>query len=91
MSVFVDTCLFIAARNKRDVNHSRAMELLKEVLEGEGFETILSKEETMRLKERMKAIEESPTPEEARNKALDILRKLYEQHEQLLSILRKLS
>lgn len=35
MSVFVNTCLFVAARNKRDVNHRRAVELLKAVLEGE--------------------------------------------------------
>ena len=34
MAVFVDTCVFIAVRNSRDVNHSRAVELMREILKG---------------------------------------------------------
>jgi len=34
MSVFIDTNVFVAARNKRDVNHQRAVELLEGVLMG---------------------------------------------------------
>jgi len=34
MSVFIDTNIFVAARNKRDIGHRRALELLKEALEG---------------------------------------------------------
>ncbi len=32
--MFVDTGVFVAARNKRDVNHKRAVELLREALNG---------------------------------------------------------
>ncbi len=34
MSVFIDTEVFVAARNKSDVNHSRAVELLRNALNG---------------------------------------------------------
>ena len=34
MSVFIDTCVFVAARNRSDVNHKRAVELLREALQG---------------------------------------------------------
>ncbi len=34
LAVFIDTCVFVAARNKRDVNHSRAVELLRQALQG---------------------------------------------------------
>lgn len=35
MSVFVDTGVFVAFQNTRDKNHSRALELVKEIVEGE--------------------------------------------------------
>ena len=35
MAVFIDTCIFVAARNKSDINHERAVELLKSALKGE--------------------------------------------------------
>jgi len=34
MSIFVDTNIFVAARNKRDINHQRAVELLEMALRG---------------------------------------------------------
>ena len=34
MTIFIDTGIFVAARNKRDVNHKRAVSLLKEALKG---------------------------------------------------------
>ena len=34
MTVFIDTGVFVAARNKSDVNHKRAIELLREALQG---------------------------------------------------------
>lgn len=34
MAVFIDTGIFVAARNKRDMNHRRAVNLLKEALKG---------------------------------------------------------
>lgn len=34
MAIFVDTGIFVAANNKSDRNHSRAIELMKEALEG---------------------------------------------------------
>lgn len=35
MAVFIDTCVFVAARNRSDVNHGRAVELLRAALRGE--------------------------------------------------------
>lgn len=35
MTVFIDTNIFVAARNKSDINHKRAVELLKKALMGE--------------------------------------------------------
>ncbi len=34
MSIFIDTGIFVAARNKRDINHERAVELLRMVIKG---------------------------------------------------------
>lgn len=34
MAVFIDTSIFVAARNRRDVNHARAVELLREAFRG---------------------------------------------------------
>ena len=34
MGVFIDTGVFVATRNIRDVNHSRAIELLREAVNG---------------------------------------------------------
>lgn len=34
MSVFVDTGVFVAFHNTRDVNHGRAMEIVREIVEG---------------------------------------------------------
>ena len=34
MSIFIDTGVFVAARNLRDINHQRAVELLEDVLRG---------------------------------------------------------
>jgi len=34
MAVFIDTGVFVAARNRSDVNHGRAVELLREALQG---------------------------------------------------------
>jgi len=35
MAVFIDTGIFVAARNKSDVNHERAVDLLEKALKGE--------------------------------------------------------
>ena len=35
MSVFIDTGVFVAARNARDINHKRAVELLEKAIRGE--------------------------------------------------------
>ncbi|MCD6095515.1 MAG: type II toxin-antitoxin system VapC family toxin [Thermoprotei archaeon] len=35
MAVFIDTGIFVAARNKRDVNHKRAVNLLRAALKGD--------------------------------------------------------
>jgi len=35
MAVFVDTCIFVAVRNKRDKNHRRAAELMRGALRAE--------------------------------------------------------
>ncbi len=35
MAVFIDTGIFVAARNRRDVNHKRAVNLLKEAIKGD--------------------------------------------------------
>jgi len=35
MAVFIDTGIFVAARNKSDINHKRAVNLLKSALRGE--------------------------------------------------------
>jgi len=35
VAVFIDTNIFVAARNKRDINHKRAVDLLKKALKGE--------------------------------------------------------
>jgi predicted nucleic acid-binding protein len=35
MAVFVDTCIFVAVRNKRDKNHRRAAELMRGALKTE--------------------------------------------------------
>ncbi len=34
MSAFIDTGVFVAARNKRDINHEKAVNLLREALKG---------------------------------------------------------
>jgi len=34
LAAFIDTCIFVAARNRRDINHRRAVELLKNALLG---------------------------------------------------------
>ncbi|MCD6114521.1 MAG: type II toxin-antitoxin system VapC family toxin [Thermoprotei archaeon] len=35
MSIFIDTGVFVAARNRSDINHERAVELLRKALKGE--------------------------------------------------------
>ena len=35
MAVFIDTGIFVAARNKRDVNHKRAINPLRAALKGD--------------------------------------------------------
>jgi len=35
MAVFIDTGIFVAARNRSDLNHRRAVELLRSALKGE--------------------------------------------------------
>lgn len=42
MGVFVDTGVFVAARNSRDINHERAKELLRKALLGEWGEVFTS-------------------------------------------------
>ncbi len=32
--IFIDTCVFIAYVNKRDINHDRAIELLEDIMRG---------------------------------------------------------
>jgi predicted nucleic acid-binding protein len=40
--VFIDTSVFVAANNKSDKNHARAIELMKQALEGKFGETFTS-------------------------------------------------
>jgi len=35
LSIFIDTGVFVAARNRSDINHERAVELLRKALKGE--------------------------------------------------------
>ena len=42
MAVFIDTGVFVAANNKSDKNHARAIELMKQALEGKFGETFTS-------------------------------------------------
>jgi len=42
MSVFIDTGVFVAARNARDINHKRAVELLEKAIRGEYGEIFTS-------------------------------------------------
>ncbi len=42
MSVFIDTGVFVAARNTRDINHKRAVELLEKAIRGEYGEIFTS-------------------------------------------------
>lgn len=35
MAIFIDTGIFVAGRNKKDVNHTRAKQLLRSALQGE--------------------------------------------------------
>ena len=42
MSVFIDTGVFVAARNMRDINHKRAVELLEKAIKGEYGEIFTS-------------------------------------------------
>ena len=42
MSVFIDTGVFVAARNMRDINHKRAVELLEKAIRGEYGEIFTS-------------------------------------------------
>ena len=41
MSVFIDTGVFVAFHNTRDINHNRAVEILKEIVEGGAGDHIL--------------------------------------------------
>lgn len=42
MSVFIDTGVFVAARNMRDINHKRAVKLLEKAIKGEYGEIFTS-------------------------------------------------
>jgi len=42
LGVFIDTCVFVAARNSRDINHEKAKELLRRALLGEWGEIFTS-------------------------------------------------
>ena len=35
LSIFIDTGVFVAARNRSDINHERTVELLRKALKGE--------------------------------------------------------